>query len=279
MMPIIITSLILLIVLMALLAWGRLNWSQYTSRLSEKLISDSVNSDQHVNLDEVALLPDPVKRYFHHVLKNGQPIINRAHISQIGGFRAKPEMTEWSEMKADQHFSATPKAFVWNSHISILPMLSINVCDAYTNGKGKMKGKLISLITLIDAHDEEELNQGALQRYLAEAVWFPTSLLPSQGVTWEEINHSQAKATLSDSGITVSLEFEFNEKGEAVSVYTPARYREVAGHYELTPWKGTFTEYIDAGGYRIPSEGKVEWHLKDKKYPYWRAKIVDVSYE
>ena len=92
-----------------------------------------------------------------------------------------------------------------------------------------MKGKLISFIIVIDAQDEEKLDKGALQRYLAESVWFPTSLLPSQGVTWEGIDNTKARATITDSGITVSLEFKFNQKGEVISVYAPERYRETAG--------------------------------------------------
>jgi hypothetical protein len=232
-----------------------------------------------VNLEEVEDLPSPVKRYFHHVLKNAQPMITKVFLSQDGGFRAKPEMTEWSAMKAVQYFTSMPKAFVWDAQISIVPALSINVCDSYINGKGRIKGKFLSLFTLIDAHDKEKLNAGALQRYLAEAVWFPTSLLPSQGILWEEIDHNKAKATVTDAGVTVSLEFGFNEQGEVISVYTPGRYREVNGTYELTPWKGRFSNYIEVDGYRIPSEGEVEWHLKDKIYPYWKAKLVEVRYE
>ncbi len=101
--------------------------------------------------------------------------------------------------------------------------------------EGRMKGKLLSLFTIIDARDHRELNEGALQRFLAEVVWFPTALLPSQGVTWTVLDNHKAKATITDSDITTSLEFEFNEKGEVVSVYTPSRYREVSGKYEPTP--------------------------------------------
>ena len=120
---------------------------------------------------------------------------------------------------------------------------------------------------------------GALQRYLAEAVWFPTSLLPSQGVSWSPIDERRAKATLEDSGITVSLEFEFNDKGEVIGVYTSGRYREVNGTFELTPWRGRFSNYVEVDGYHIPSEGEVEWQLKDTNYPYWRGKLLDVQYE
>ena len=149
----------------------------------------------------------------------------------------------------------------------------------YINGKGEMKGKLLSLVTLIDARDAEKLDKGALQRYLAEGVWFPTSLLPSQGVVWEGIDDSSARATITDAATTVSLEFSFNEEGEATSVYTPARYREVDGQYEPTPWKGYFSAYIEKDGYRIPSTGTVEWHLGSKVYRYWKAELSDIRYE
>ncbi|GBE18485.1 hypothetical protein BMS3Abin16_01089 [archaeon BMS3Abin16] len=275
----IVVLLFLVVSISALLIWGRLSWSQYTTNLSEKVMNRAIETQEVVDLDEVDELPSPVKKYFHHVLKKGQPIISKVFISQNGGFRAKPEMAGWSEMKAVQYFSSEPRAFVWDSQIFILPLVSINVCDSYIDGKGSMTGKFLSLFTLINSHDEEELNAGALQRYLAEAVWFPTSLLPSQGISWEEIDSSKAKATITDSGITVSLEFEFNERGEAVSVYTPGRYREVKGKYELTPWKGRFSNYIEVEGYRIPTKAEVEWHLKDKTYPYWKAELIEVRYD
>ncbi len=233
----------------------------------------------YVNLEEVNELPKPVKRYFHLVLKDGMPIINRAFVSQIGGFRIKPEMKNWSKMQAEQYFSSNPRAFIWSSTISIIPGIYISVCDSYINGKGRMKGKFLSLFTLFDAQNQRELDEGAMQRYLAEAVWFPTALLPSQGVTWTALNDHKAEAAITDSDITASLEFEFNEKGEIVSIYTPSRYREVSGKYELTPWKGRLSRYISTNDYLIPQEVEVEWHLKDRVYPYWKASLQEIRYD
>ncbi len=141
-----------------------------------------------------------------------------------------------------------------------------------------MRVKLISLLPLVDAESADELNEGALQRYLAEAVWFPTALLPSQGVIWRELASNQATASITDAGITVSLQFEFNARGEISSVYSPARYREVSGEYVPTPWKGYFSDYVENDGYLIPSCAAVEWHLKDRIYPYWRAKLHNIRY-
>jgi len=275
----ILAVILLIIVVLAILLWqGRSNWSQYISTQQQKVRANASDEINYINLNEVNALPEPVKKYFHLVLKDGAPVINRAYVSQVGGFRANPETKEWSKMEAEQYFSSRPRAFVWNAKISIAPGLSINVCDSYINGKGEMKARILSLFTLIDAQNQRELNEGALQRYLAEAVWFPTALLPSQGVVWMELDDHRAKATITDSGISVSLEFEFNQKGEIISAYTPSRYKEVSGKYVSTPWKGSYSNYISVKGYRVPQQGEVEWHLKNRVYPYWKASFRKINY-
>jgi|GEM_PF-4162968 len=186
----ILAVILLIIVVFAVLLWqGQSNWSQYTSAQSQKVKVAASQEISYINLEEVNELPEPVKRYFHLVLKDGAPIINRAFISQVGGFRAKPEMKKWSKMEAEQYFSSSPRAFVWNSTISIAPALSISICDSYIDGKGEIKGKLLALFTLINAQNQRELDEGALQRYLAEAVYklhvFVIPVIPNAFGSWE----------------------------------------------------------------------------------------------
>jgi len=153
------------------------------------------------------------------------------------------------------------------------------VRDAYVAGQGSMQAKILSLVTVVDEREKAELNAGALQRYLAEAVWFPTALLPSEEVKWRAIDNSRALATLTDSGTTVSLEFHFNDVGEIKGVFTPGRYREVNGKYESAPWAGHFRNYKERDGMRIPVEGDVEWQLPGRSFPYWKGRIVEVEYD
>ena len=279
MMKIGVAVLVLIGLVIIALLWGRISWYHYTTELFEKVYSSGSEQERLVDLEEIGNLPAPVQRYFRLVLKEDAPIITHAFLLQSGGFRIKPEKEAWSQMEAEQYFSTRPRAFVWHAGIKMMPGVAVNVCDSYIEGKGKMKGKLMSLVTLIDTQDASELDEGALQRYLAEAVWFPTALLPSEGVSWRAIDKHRAEASLTDAGVTASLEFTFNEAGEIVSVYTPGRYREVSGTYEMTPWIGRYADYIDVEGYRIPSKAEVEWHLKEQVYPYWRAKITQVKYD
>ncbi|WP_024852165.1 DUF6920 family protein [Hydrogenovibrio kuenenii] len=254
-------------------------WVHFTDSQVKQITNDPLDEQTSVNLEEVSSLPPIVQKYFHLVLKNNAPIIQKAHVSQIGGFRAKPELKDWSPMKAEQYFSTTQPGFFWQAKIQMLPGLNIHVCDAFLNGKGYTKGVLAKVIPIIDAHDRPELNQGAFQRYLAEAVWFPTALLPSQGVQWQAVDEFHALATLSLGQTKVSLTFEFNPKGEIISSYTPNRYREVAGDFVPTPWQGKYADYIQVGDYKVPKHGEVEWHLPDQTYPYFQADIDHIQFE
>src|SRR5574341_739695 len=209
-------------------------------------------------------LPAPVARYFRTVLHDGQPIVALTRLVQDGEFRMGDSDESWRPFGATQVFRSRPAGFVWDARIRMAPGLRVYVRDAYMNGAGSMRGELLGLVRLVDAHDTPELAAGALQRYLAEAVWFPTALLPSQGVQWTGIDDSTARATLTDGATTVSLEFGFSQDGLITSAFTPSRYREVHGAYQPTPWLCRYADYAAHDGMRIPLAGAVEWQLPER---------------
>jgi hypothetical protein len=275
---IILLIFVVVIVIISIIV-GDIFWSNYTSKLTKELIVNNKEVAEQVNFNELSGLPEPVQKYFRLVLEDGAPVINRATITQNGEFRMKLESEEWLDMKAIQNFTTDSRGFVWSATITMFPPVNFKVIDSYIDGKGAMKGKVLSIITVIDESEKKELNKAALQRYLAESVWFPTALLPSQGVKWTEIDEKKASANINDSGVTVSLIFGFNNEGEIVEAYTSERYREIKGEYRLFPWKGEFSDYTEIQGYRIPSVAEVAWVLEDGAFTYWRANIKRVDFD
>jgi hypothetical protein len=224
-------------------------------------------------------LPAPVARYFAHVLAPGQAPSRAARIEQAGEFRTGGADAGWSPFTAVQHFSVSPPGFVWNADIRMAPFLSVRVRDGYVGGTGEMRVRLAALLPMVDRSGGPGLNAGALLRWLAEAVWFPTALLPGRGVTWEPVDDSTARATLADGATRVSLEFTFSPEGEIVRAYTPGRPRDVGGTDVPTPWECRYRDYGWVDRVRIPRAGEVEWILPEGRLPYWRGRVVGVEYE
>ena len=255
----------------------RIQWRRNLAARNEQLLTSSIEKDAPLVQLSQEKAPPIVMKYFQRVLRDGQPIITRATIHQTGGFRENEAKEDWSKMVAQQVFTCHHRGFIWNSQITSLLGMKVNVLDSYIQGKGEMKAALLGAIKVVNEGDKPELNQGALQRYLAESVWFPTALLPSQGVTWRSLGDLKAEASITDHHTTARLEFHFNAKGEVIEIYSPGRYREVDGQYQLTPWGGKLSNYQEVAGYKIPFTGVVAWYLGDQTYTYWKADLTQVT--
>ena len=123
------------------------------------------------------------------------------------------------------------------------------------------------------------MNSGSLHRFLAEAVWYPTVLIPSKKMQWQGIDEGTALATLTDNDNSVSLEFRFNEMCEISSIYTSARWGNFNGEYQQLPWEGHFRDYRTIDGLQIPMVGEVGWYFEGEWQPVWSGRIQDVQHE
>jgi hypothetical protein len=172
-----------------------------------------------------------------------------------------------------------PPAFDWDARIRWLPGLRMFVRDAYFARSGTLHAAAYGLITLARQRGGEQLAQGELMRYLAEAPWYPTALLPGRGVRWQAIDGHTARASLADGPVAISLDFEFDGDGLIRAVRSAGRYRMLEGAAVLTPWEGRFWSYGERSGVRIPLQGEVAWLTPSGRLPYWRGRIIEISYE
>ena len=156
---------------------------------------------------------------------------------------------------------------------------AVHVHDAYVAGAGLLRASVLGLVPVADLRGSGDLAQGELMRYLAEAAWYPTALLPSQGVHWEAIDAHSARATLADGGTWVSLVFRFGDDGLIDTVRADARGRTIANTVIPTPWMGRFWNYAVRDGMRIPLDGEVAWVMPEGPKPYWRGHVVQIRYE
>ncbi len=222
------------------------------------------------------MLPAPVRSYFDFALSEGQRMIEAASIQWEGEFAVKPR--HWSAFTAKQHYRMHPPGFVWDARIQMTSILPVLVRDTYMDHVGSLRAAIGGVVRVADQHGAPELAAGELLRYLGEAVWYPTALLPSAGVTWSAIDHRSAAATLTDGETSVSMVAHFAPTGEITSI-TAMRPREVKGVAVLTPWVAYLEEYSARDGMQVPVSGTVEWVLPTGRFPYWRGTLIDVHYD
>lgn len=260
--------------------YGAWHWQASTEALHSRLeAARSPIQPKTYDPRELAGLPAPVQRYFCTVLKEGQSMVAAVRAAHVGTFNMGETGEQWKPFKSTQRVITQRPGFVWDARIRVVPAVTVHVHDAYIAGEGILRAKLFGLWTVMEQPSIPELAHGELMRFFAEGAWYPTALLPSQGVVWEAINDTQASATLTDGTTTVKLVFQFDEQGLISSVRSEGRYREVDGELVATPWQGRFWDYQWREGMLIPFEGEVAWLLPEGPKPYWRGRIARIEYE
>jgi hypothetical protein len=202
---------------------------------------------------ELADLPAPVRRYFELVLKDEQPIIAAARFAHRGTFNMGENQPKWADFTSQQYVVTRRPGFDWSGRIAAGPGLHVRVHDAYVAGAGLLVAKLMGVITLAALPSTPDLAQGEFMRWLAEACWYPTAWLPSQGAQWASVDSATARVTLSDGGNTTSLLVHFNEQGLVDTISSPARPRTVGGQTSAAAWEVRVSAYEERSGMRIPS--------------------------
>jgi len=223
---------------------------------------------------EGAAVPEVATAYLRRALASGTDPATSVEIAQAGQLALSGR---WRDFTAVQRLSAAPPRFVWDARVRLAPLLFVHVRDRYADGIASMRASVAGIIPVVNESGTAELNVGALQRYLAEAIWMPAALLPRSGVTWAAVDDRRAIATVKDSGIEAWLEFTFNANGEVSRVFTPSRPRAIDGRYKPTPWEVRLGNYADRGGTWMPLDSEVSWRIDGRWQPWWRARVSRVA--
>ena len=270
----------LAVVLASARLYGAYRWNAGTRELRARL--DAAREpvrQQTVDLRELEGLPAPVRRYFRAVLQDGQPMVAGVRVRHTGTFNMGETTDQWKPFTSDQRVVTRRPGFDWDGRVAMAPGLPVRVHDAYVGGEGILHASLLGLLPVVDMRGTRDVAEGELMRFLAEAAWYPTRLLPGQGLRWEAVDDDSARATLNDAGISVTMLFTFDEQGLIETVRAEARGRTVGGEVVPTPWQGRFWNYEERGGMLVPLDGEVAWLLPEGAKPYWRGHITGISYE
>jgi hypothetical protein len=273
-------ALLLVFAYFAATLLGERVWTRATRELEARLSAQRVqHTATRYQESELQGLPAPVQRCFRAVLKDGQPVVNAVRLSHQGTFNLSADADNWKHFESQQQVVARPPGFVWDARISLLPGVAVRVHDAYIAGEGILHPAFMGLVPLGRQHDRGQLAQGELMRFLAEAAWYPTVLLPGQGVRWTPVDDRSARAVLSDGDLEVALTFFFGADNLIARVYTEARTRRLGKHVENLAWGGRFWNYVERGGLRIPLEGEVAWIGRGGEAPYWRGTLTSIAFD
>lgn len=267
---------------LALALWlaGQWRWSVKTQARLDRLEAARLRAPtEHFDPQHLDGLPAPVARYLRQVLPAGTPIIRAVELTHRGTFNMSQSGEQWRPFVSRQRVVTRRPGFVWDGRVSMWPGVRVHVHDAYIAGEGILEPAISGLFTLDKLIDRGEVARGELMRFFAEAAWYPTALLPGQGVRWDAIDDTRAQATMIDGAMKLSMTFHFGSDGLIEAVRAEARGRTLNGAITMTPWEARVFNYQRHGNMLVPAAGEVAWLTPTGRVPYWRGSIVSIAFE
>jgi len=240
----------------------------FKKEVSQVFTNSTPKSDLKFGFKQLEGLPDPVQRYFKSVLVENQPYINSVRLTHNGQFKTDIHKN-WRDIKGEQYFTTKVPSFIWQGKIGIL-----SAKDMYLHDKGKLVVIFSNLFKIINVQGEN-YNQGELLRWLAESVWFPTNLLPSEHLKWHAVDDNSAKLTFSYKGMELYYIVSFNENDHIYKLETKRIYKGDKLRY----WIGECYKYKELNGVKIPTIMKASWYLNKTEYNYALFNIKEIEYE
>jgi hypothetical protein len=267
-------------------AYGSKRWAGRVRTLGRELergrIEEKRGSESPTRFDsrELEGLPTPVQRYFRAALTEGQPIIAAVTIKMAGMFNMSATAEQWKPFTSWQRVVTRRPGFMWNARISTMrPGLAVRVVDSYIAGNGLLHAAMLGLFTVANVEGGGEIARGEFMRFFAEAAWYPTALLPSQGVLWEAVGEHSANASIVDGPLTLTLLFRFNDAGLIDSVRAEARGGMVGNKVVMMPWECSMSDYAVRDGMTVPITGEAAWMRPEGRKPYFHGTIRSLTYE
>ena len=247
----------------------KINLSIKFGREVKELFAQSKSiSHQTFHKTQLESLPEPVQRYFNHILKDGQPYISFARIKHTGQFKTDLDKG-WINITGEQYATTEKPGFIWKGTTSMFVAR-----DMYISDKGRLIATLFSVYNIVDAKGEK-YNEGELLRWLGESVLYPTNFLPNERLQWLPIDINTAKLIFNYKGLSLFFKITFNDIGEITGMET----KRYMGDKGLETWVIKATNYKELNNLFIPTVFDVLWRLDKGDFSYAKFNITEVEYD
>lgn len=266
----------LVILVISVIAYGQYNFQRLVHLETTQLMSHNDISKQRIITDkEIAELPRVIQKWLYRSEVIGRPMQGIGKIIQRAEMQLKSDQKNWLSATAVQYTSIDNPAFIWIADVKMNPLLFFRGRDKFEKGKGAMLIKLNALFNIV-YESGDKINEGSLQRYLGEMVWFP-SLALSPYIEWKELNDTSATATMNFQGTQGSGTFYFNKEGDFVK-FTAWRFMGNGPDAKRYEWVLEVEAYRYFEGIKVPSKMTATWKLEDQDWTWLKLEIVDLMY-
>ncbi len=204
---------------------------------------------------DFAQVPPVARSYLQKAIPLSGKRTRLVEIRQSGETKLT-EDSSWSSFKGRQLISRDPVLTAWAHEVDYFPLLPVMTLTKLDKDTGSVRSYLWGLTDTF-SNSGGMMKRYLMLRWLGEAVWHPDSLLPGNGLTWQEAENptgsvKAARVVLEKGSAKVSGQFIFTSVGGPPMMFLadPIPYGQFAGQR----WYCQYSGWRRQGKLQIPYE-------------------------
>ncbi|MCU1376332.1 MAG: hypothetical protein JWO68_3618 [Actinomycetia bacterium] len=250
------------------------------SRLYRRLVDEVATAQLPAGPDDgeavteadIEALPEVVRRYLGFMGVVGRPRDWSFRAQFVGRFRLRPRLG-WMPATAWQYNSSLEVARVFVMRLRLAGVVPMIGRDTYLRGHGRMIGKLLDRVTVVDGKGDE-FDIGELTTYLNDAVLLAPSMLLGPTTQWLGVDDDTFDVILSDAGRTVTGRVLLDDRGAPRDFSTNDRFAALPSGLVRAEWRTPVPSWEIVDGRPLPGPFSAVWLLPAGPFPYIEGRLV-----
>ena len=181
------------------------------------------------------------------------------------------------QFTAVEELEVATVGFEWRAGFGPNAFVRVRVLDRYREGEGLLVARVWGLIAATRSTGADT-DRAEAMRYLAELPWVPQAMESNPELSWRELGDGSVEVSTLVGGMAASVRLLSDDAGliRSASGIRP----RLAGRTSVdTPFVGTFGDYVELGGIRVPGSAEMTWELPDGPFTYWRGELTSLVAE
>ncbi len=229
---------------------------------------------------DLEALPEPLAQYVRRSGAVGQAKVTSLRADIHGRIRSGPDAA-WMPFTGEQvnTYGASPtRAFIIDATRSGLP---VTVLHLYDHTTATMRGKLLSVATVVDAAGPE-MDRSETVTVFNDLVVLAPGAIADAAVDWTDIDASHVRGVYTSGDQRVSAILTFSAQHDLVDFASQDRSRASAdgASFVKQDWSTPLSEYGTAGGHHLATAGEGRWDAPapEGAFPYLEFHLDGIRY-
>lgn len=245
-----------------------------------RALARGLRQEEPLGVFEPAMLddvPEPARRYLARAIAPGAPLARSVRLRLDGSIRLSAEGPPARMMS--EEVLAPARGYVWSARVRS-GALPIRGYDLYAAGSGEMRWWLAGLLPVVRVSGAD-FDRSAIGRFVGEAVFVPSMLVPHTGAVWEAVDADRARVRRTVDGEEVVSTLRIDEEGRLVEVEV-LRWNadEQNGPVGYLPFVVRCSGGERAsGGFTLPAGVAAGWRTESGEVePFFEAEVVEADF-